>query len=245
MRASGGPAGVILAYMSGALRCAGWSLVAVAALVSGCVDTEPQCYDARTVLLTASEAVEGEVTFHSQRGESTYDLAVPDEAGELSEDTCSATLREVSVSEDAVHDLGPNDDLGAIVEFRCRMAQPLFQNFHALAQLVDVRLMESAEPFVGDSAFCQSCPELGDWCAHYSEPLVRAEVLDATGGPAGYPDFVTSDFLRTVRVELEMGRVADGTDGVCTENIELAASATFTVTASRYRDEGIQESCSN
>lgn len=231
--------------MRGALRCEGWSLVTLAALVIGCVDTEPQCYGSRTVLLTASEAVEGEVTFHSQRGESTYELAVPDEAGELSEDTCSATLREVSVSEDKAHDFGPNDDLGATVEFRCRMAQPLFQDFHALAQLTDVRLLESAQPFVGHSAFCQSCPELGDRCAHYSEPLVRAEVLDATGGPAGYPDFVTSDFLRTVRVELEMGRVADGTDGVCTENIELAASATFKVSASRYRDEGIQETCSN
>jgi hypothetical protein len=211
--------------------------------VGGCVDVDPECYDARTVVLTSNDAEQGEVTFYAAHGKSTYALAFPNGAGALPQDSCSATLTESSVYEDKDHDLSLTDDLGTRVEFRCHMDQPLFQDFRAAAWFGDVRLLDPTQPTLGRSATCQSCPYLGEGCAHYSEPLVSVEVLEATGAPAAYPDLVTTDFLRTIRVELQMGRVGDGTDGVCKENVELTASATFTLTQDRYQAQGVTEMC--
>ena len=229
--------------MSGASRLSRWSLVAALTCGSGCVDVEPECYDARTVVLTSNEAEWGAVTFYSESGESAYALALPNGAGELPQNSCSATLRENSVYDDKDHDLGPTDDLGTQIEFRCHMDQPLYRDFHADAWFGDVRLLDPTQPTLGHSATCQSCPELGQGCAHYSEPVVRVEVLEAMGAPANYPDLVTSDFRRTIQVELELGRVGDGTDGVCKDNIELTASATFTLTQDRYQAQGVTEMC--
>jgi hypothetical protein len=230
--------------MSGVSRSWWWFFVAAVTCVGACVENEPECYDARTVLLTAIEAVEGEVAFQTESGKSIYPLVTPSVSGELPEGTCSAEISEGTVYEDREHDLGLTDDLGAIVEFRCHMDQPpLFRDFHVIASFADVRLLDPTEPALGDSVSCQSCPYLGEGCAHYSDPLLRAEVLETTGAPAPYPQLVTSDFARTIRVELEMGRVGDGDDGVCTENIELKASATFTLTQARYQASGITQMC--
>jgi hypothetical protein len=189
-------------------------------------------------------ATKGEVTFHTSADDFAYPVMALDTTSDPPEGACSAVLLETTVREGNRHDFSAFDDLRNGVEFRCLNADPqLFRDFRAVARFTDARLLEPVEPAFEHDASCESCPTLGQDCAHYAEPLVRAELIDSEGSAVGYPEFVTSDFARTFLVRLEMARVGDGDEGVCAENINVMAEATFTVTAERYQARGMMQVC--
>jgi hypothetical protein len=142
---------------------------------------------------------------------------------------------------------GPTDDIGSTVAFRCTNDAPyLYRNLEVQVNFADVRLVTPDAPSATTAAFCFSCPyigEPGNGCSHYAEPSVLAEASKAEGAPAPYPELVSADFERELHVRLDTGRVAEGRQGVCQENVQLTAEATFSVNADRYRATGITRVC--
>ena len=220
-------------------------------VAAGCSDYEESCYKARTVELAEVPATFGEVRFESdamrEAGSYTYQVVPTDGSSAPPENTCWASLIRATVYEDSHHDLGATDDLGGIVEFHCTNAAPyLFPNLDVLAYFADVRLITPETPSLTTVAYCQSCATVapaGSGCTHYADPSVLAEALQAEGGPSSYPGVVTPDFSRELHVRLDMGRVAEGDQGVCQENVQVTAEATFSVTAARYHSGQSRTMC--
>jgi hypothetical protein len=219
--------------------------LSLVATLFGCADG-PACYEARSVRLTEVVTADGEVVFRNEASELRYPLIAQGASEPLAQNRCWARLREDYVYQDARHDLSPSDDLVSAVEFQCANAEPLFfRDFHAIAYVQDLRLLGANGSPSNHGVQCLSCLNLGEtYCAHYAEPVVMVQLLDSAGTAAAYPAMVTDDFRRLVRIEVRMGRVGTSDAGpACTENIEVTATATLTVTPDRYRAAGITHVC--
>jgi hypothetical protein len=84
------------------------------------------------------------------------------------------------------------------------------------------------DPYNGDTC---------DLCRAYPTSVVSAEVLSAAGGPADYPEVVTPDFLRVIRLEVDTGDPVAGVnqDGLtCADTRSATAVVTVTIDASHF-----------
>ena len=222
---------------------------------NGCADAGPQCHDARTVKLEEVPATGGEVRFVADVGmdAGSYSFSIVPADGSVAptDGTCWATLRSDEIQEDSFHDLSASDDFGSTVEFRCTNQVPyLFRDLEVTANFADVRLIAPEAPSVTNEASTRSCGTVGragNGCSHCAEYSVFAEALVGQGAPRAYPELVTPDFSRDLRVKVELGRVAEDPDApygsVCRENVDITAEMTVSVTADRYRAAGLSNWC--
>lgn len=227
-------------------------LLGVAVLLIACGDGGGEsCHDARTLKLREISASVGQVSFEADvgmdAGSYAYPVVAPNGSAAPEPETCWASLMANTVVESSDHDFGPTDDLGSTVMFQCMNEAPqLYRNLEIQVSFADARLVTPDAPSVTSAAFCFSCPyvgEPGNGCSHYAEPSVLGEALAAEGIPTQYPEFVSADFERELHVRLDTGRIAEGGQGVCQENVQVTAEATFSVTAARYQAAGITTLC--